>query len=225
MKIALAQDAYILYNGHSNFGMGFCFEKGLLTVTQFVNVATPLQSINWRYMRNKQGHPLFVINLSEYGDDLTTKMPYDPWGIVVIVRGAHQPLKIQIFTSKKPNPNARHFTLHRLGSGQRRWDTDYHYKDGKSYFLIYKAGSADMPKQCWRKLLLNSCYSGPYYYPVFNHGTLFYTTDSARCDDSDKTNLIFIRSVINGRRNERIYKDLNHVVKVRGLYDYKAFNK
>jgi hypothetical protein len=68
--------------------------------------------------------------------------------------------------------------------------------------------------------MLNSCYSGPYYYDSFGgHGTLFFTLEES---SSSKTSAIFIEGCIEGRANDTVLKGVNAE---EDIWDYYVFGQ
>jgi hypothetical protein len=55
-------------------------------------------------------------------------------------------------------------------------------------------------------LLLHSCYSGDYYYRVFNHETLFFTTDPPHFGDG--TPETYIHAIMDGKTRTKIHDAL-----------------
>jgi hypothetical protein len=106
-----------------------------------------------------------------------------------------------------------------LTRGRERWH-DYHYSLGSAdnVRIVVKAGSGDMPTKRWEALYLHSCYSGPYYWSVFNHGTLFFTTDSAAAYNS--TCAKFLQCYIEGKSASDTLKEMN---RLENLNDYWQF--
>ncbi len=195
--------AVIAYDGHSNFGMGFAFETHHRRVSEFMNIAPEQVPVNWHYLRDHQEHPELVFAESEYGDDATTPAFSDPVQQPISVRGVNGTYSTARFPLS-PGRGGKRFTLTR---GEKRLD-DHHYDVGgrDNVRIVVKAGAADLPGKTWRAMFLNSCYSGPYYYTVFNHGTLFFTTDSA---SSARTSAAFLIGYIDGKKESEILKELN----------------
>lgn len=202
-KLALSTPGSVVaYDGHSNFGMGFAFETHHARISEFMNIANEQIPVNWIYMREHQEHPALVFEDSEYGDDSGTPAFSDPVQVPTSVRGTNGSYETSRFPSN-PGSGGRRFTITR---GTKKWD-DQHYSLGADNVrIVVKAGAADMPTRNWRALFLNSCYSGPYYYDVFNHGTLFFTTDSA---SSGRTSAAFLIGYIEGKKDAEVLKDLN----------------
>lgn len=92
-----------------------------------------------------------------------------------------------------------------------------HYLVETSGRIVAQCGSSDMPTKRWKKCFLNSCFSGQYYYNVFNHGTLFYTVDECSAAGTTKA---FIKAIIDGDDDDGIFADLNAVENVN---DYHSF--
>lgn len=200
------------YDGHSNFGIGFAFSGNLANIAAFMNVGEALVPINWVYMRDHQGHPNFWIEDAEYGDDTTSTEQYDPWTKDRSITGKLYTKSVPEFFAA-PQTGATHLHLTR---GTNKYE-DYHYGTADNLRIVAKCGAADMPTKRWKKAFLNSCYSGQYYYRVFNQGTLFYTIDECAASGTTKA---FIKAIIDGKDNDGILNDVNAVENVN---DYHAF--
>jgi len=185
-KIALSTPgAYVAFSMHSNFGLGFAFDTGFSSVTDFMNCSEELVGIDWAYLRASQGHPALDISDNDpepcglYGDDPNTQEPYDPHKYVSTFTCGHESAHSYEWPhfSSAPAPGAERLHLTR---GADRFH-DYHWSEMEtpSEFtnrLLVKSGSADMPRKRWSKVLLSTCSSGRYYATIFNHGTLFFST-------------------------------------------------
>ncbi|MDI6810002.1 MAG: hypothetical protein QME66_13720, partial [Candidatus Eisenbacteria bacterium] len=214
-KIALgAEEGYVAYDGHSNFGIGFTFSGNLANIAAFMNVGEALVPINWPYMRDHQGHPNFWIEDAEYGDDTTSTEQYDPWRKTRSIVGSLQTLSTyEFFSTPQTGGDVAHLHLTR---GANKYE-DYHYGTVVSPRIVAKCGAADMPTRRWKKAFLNSCDSGRYYYRIFNHGTFFYTRGDCSASGTTKA---FIKAIIDGKDNGGILNDVNAVENVN---DYHSF--
>ena len=72
-------------------------------------------------------------------------------------------------------------------------------------------------------LCLNSCYSGQYYYNIFNHGTLFYTTDLMYFGQGGSA--AYVNAIMAGQDEDGIWQALQatKVASETTLYDWKKF--
>lgn len=214
-KLALScPNACVAYDGHSNFGMGFAFETGLRTLREFMNIADEQIPVNWPYLREEQGHPQIMFDESEYGDDLTTSAPFDP----VQIGGWKVPGRNGTYSTARfllrPNRPGSRMTIER---GSPRWK-DHHYALAPGNIrIVVQSGSRDLPTPSWQWMFLNSCYSGQYYYYVFNHGTLYYTTDES---SSPRTSIIFLSGVMEGKPKDEILKAVNREENVNDYLDF-----
>ena len=221
-KIALASDAYVAFSGHSNFGMGFAFgdENKITKINDIMNLGCELVAIDWKYLKMDQKYPKFTVDYKDYGDDpKTTETTYDPWRRDQVFRGT-KPHLAAIYYSH-PVANGTHYNLISLpGTPADRYKNDSHFTLGSEKYLIVKCGSADMPKKKWRKILLDSCESGRYYYSTFDSGTLFFTTNSINDTPAVK---IFVEGIVNGSNDKKILKSLNDYLdpRYKSLFDYR----
>lgn len=216
-KIALATEgSVVVYDGHSNFGLGLAFRTHLTSVRQFMNVAEPQVSVSWKYLREHQEHPSLTISEEEYGDDLSTPEPFDPVEVPRQVRAAHGTYSVRTYPSGGGSPGARR-TLTR---GAQRWE-DHHTGGAANPRLVVKAGSRDMPTKRWAALYLHACYSGPYYLRAFGgQGVLFFTHDRAWSNTTNTNNFLF--GFVDGKDNETILRELNDEENVN---DYRVFGE
>jgi hypothetical protein len=203
-KIALAtEESYVVYDGHSNFGMGFAFTAGLKTINQFVNMSDPLCAVAWVYLREGQGHPELMFPDADYGDDPDTAEEYDPFSYTTQVAGHNGNYAAQAYSpSDPPGTKRQHLTR-----GANKWQ-DKHFDSGADPFIIIKCGHADYPTPSYRKLFLNSCSSGPYYARVFTHGTLFFAKDSC---SSESTTKAWVNAIVDGNNNDEILAAINGI--------------
>jgi hypothetical protein len=209
-KLALAtKDAYVCYDGHSNFGLGFAFSTGFTNISQFMNAAEDLVAIDWPYLRTYQQHPDLMISDSEYGDDTTTPEEYDPWQSTINYRGSLGLHRAKSYSSQ-PVADGTHLSLTR---GPNKWE-DYHVVADK--LIVVKSGKVDMPSPQWKKVFLNSCSSGDYYHSVFGHGVLFFTYAETYNAQTTKT---FVSSIVDGDGNGQIWINLEN--EVFGVHDYQ----
>jgi hypothetical protein len=209
-KIALATpDAVISYDGHSNFGMGFAFQTGFTSISQFLLIADPQVPVNWPYLREHQDHPGLMIADSEYGDDASTPEFSDPIQVGSTVHG-----KLANYDNARYPETGSGLHLH-LTRGPQKW-LDHHYGETGDYRIVIKAGSRDMPVKRWSKIYLHSCYSGQYYSDSFGgRGTLFFTHDEASAWSAALP--AFIRSCVEGKSDDQILEAIN---KEENLNDY-----
>ncbi|MBI5367609.1 MAG: hypothetical protein HZA54_11270 [Planctomycetes bacterium] len=205
-KIALStKDSVVAYDGHSNFGMGYAFETGFKTVKEFMNIADEQVPVNWEYLRDHQEHPQLMFAEAEYADDARTAEKFDP----VQVEGFAVKGKRSTYDHARfPAAGGAGTRMHLTRGRQQRWQ-DYHYSLGgdDNVRIVVKAGAGDMPAMNWEAIYLHSCYGGQYYWYVFNHGTVYYTTDSASA--YNKAGMLFIRSYVEGKSCDDVLKAIN----------------
>jgi hypothetical protein len=217
-SLALSTEgAVVAYDGHSNFGLGFAFgvtAAGFTSLHQFMLISDPQCAVNWVYLREEQGHPNLMFEESEYGDDSSTPEFSDPVAVPRTITGAQKSYN-DMRTVRFPLEGGQGERLH-LQRGQQRWQDTHDAIDGTR--IVLKTGAPDMPAKRWSKLMLNSCYSGPYYYDSFGgRGTLFFTLDES---SSPKTSAIFIEGCIEGKSNDQITSETNAE---ENIWDYHVF--
>jgi hypothetical protein len=215
-KIALSTPgAYVAYGGHSNFGLGYAFDIDKERIADFMNIAEDLIPVNWPYLRLSQEHPDLWFEDAEYGDDETTEEKFDPvQNGGCVCRGKHGKYETARFFAK-PVRGGTHL---RLTRGEKKYE-DHHYSLGEhNTRIVVRAGSADMPPKRWKYLYLHSCYAGQYYSFVFNHGTLFYTTDAGLC--WNKTVLAYFMAIVAGKDKEGILRAMNREENINDYWDY-----
>lgn len=202
-KIALgAENGYVAYDGHSNFGIGFAFSAGMTSISDFMNVGNELSSLDWIYMRDGQGHPNLSIAYSEYGDDPATTNLYDPWLFDKTYQGDLGNYT-NFYATSSSSGNLQMPLITDSTTPQYK---DYHYNVAGVTNIIVKAGALDMPSKNWNKLFLNSCSSGEYYYDTFDHGTLIFTHKT--CSNAVTTK-VFFEGIVEEKSNSDILIDLN----------------
>ena len=113
-------------------------------------------------------------------------------------------------------PSAGNSTHLHLTRGAHKYE-DHHFGSGDDTRIVAKCGSFSMSTKRWKKLFLNSCGSGPYYYYIFNHGTLFYTVNESAASGTTK---MFFKAIIDGKDNDGILNDVNAAENVN---DYHSF--
>lgn len=213
-KVAMGTPgAYVAYDGHSNFGLGYAFDTHKKTIAEFMNIANDYVPINWPYLRDHQEHPGLMFDDSEYGDDKNTAARFD------VVQVSNNPVK-----GKRETVYSSRFFDHSVSGGYhlsltrgaKKWE-DHHYGGSDNPRIVIKAGSHDLPAKKWRMIFLNSCYSGQYYYSVFNHGVLFYTIDEA---SSSQTTKAWIKAIVEGKDKDGILEAIN---KEENINDYCDF--
>ena len=215
-KMALSADGgNVVYDGHSNFGIGFAFSKNMTGIQDFMNVGEEWAGINWPYLVGTQGQTQFKVSYSEYGDNLDTPELYDPYERLRSIDGTHfiRNNLPEFFNRTQTSGVQLHLT-----PGQTQVQ-DMHYGVVGDIVLVARNGAFDMPVKRWKKLFLNACESGRYYYRTFNYGTLFYTLKDAK--KAETTN-IFIQTILSGLDNDGIYTALKSI-ELDAQHDYQIF--
>jgi hypothetical protein len=98
---------------------------------------------------------------------------------------------------------------------------DYHIERAGEKLIVAKAGPPDMPARKWRRLFLNGCKSGPYFYDVFSHATLFFTHIEPPA--SSTTTSRFIRCITDGYTNVQTREFLNRDRTAGAAHDFWQF--
>lgn len=200
----VTENAYIVFDGHANFGIGPNFPNDTITkISDFFNIGTQYTGINWRYItesRPPRTLPLEIDNLEIPSNVLNYRVP--------II----QQLK---FENDDFIGEGGNFTL--KGSGYDR----YHYNYEGNRFLIVSAGSNDLPKAGlrYKVCFMNACSSGRHYIETLNHGTLFYTKEVCGTLEVTKE---FVKGVIEGKSYSEIRNNLN-LIQGSGWIDFYEF--
>src|SRR5262249_3102996 len=140
----------------------------------------------------------------------------DPIGVAATVIGRLKNYGTSRWPLSGGEGNRHHLTR---GPEGKKW-LDHPYGDKGNWGVVVEAGSGDMPGRRWSKLLLLSCYSGPYYFDSFGgRGTLFYTWDEALC--ASEAASLFLREQIQGQSDDTVLKDMN---KIENVHDYHVFD-
>jgi hypothetical protein len=223
-KIALGTEgAYVAYEGHSNFGLGFYFlgdgvPSSVEHIVDFMNVGEPLVRIDWSTL-NGEGYAL-SIDYAEYGDEIASTELYDPWRKASTITGTKWPPYgcHRFYSTLQTGGSATHLhlTYHTAGTSQMN---DYHEIVESGERLVVKGGAADMPTQRWSKLLLAGCNTGSYYLDQFKHGTVFYTVANYTEVTATKA---FVKDIMDPTKdNAAIWSDLEAVQP--DVFDYQTF--
>jgi hypothetical protein len=202
-KIALStEDAYVVIDGHSNFGLGPAFQLDLTSVSAFMNIGSQYEPIDWNYLRNDQGHPNLEIGAAEIPQSVSNYRVPGPDG----------------FCKYDTDSLDCSDVLTLSGSGYNR----RHYLDpSDAKRLVVQVGSADLPQLKFKAALLNGCYTYHYYYETFQHGVLFYTWNETSANGTTKE---FVRGIIEGESWEAIKDALNWAEDEPWPYQYHQFN-
>ncbi len=170
----------IVYDGHSNFGMGPAFSGNLPKITGFVNLSSRgMASIDLSYFRDHQGHP----NL-QLGDADIAASPknYN----VPFVKNMNN--KLRFPDSGKQNGE----TFQLTGNGDGR----HHYTRPSGAKRVIVNSTGDRPDLEYRSLFMNSCNSGRDFIESLNHGVFFYTVDSCGGIETTKE---YVKAVTEGK--------------------------
>ncbi len=184
----------VLYDGHSNEGIGpqFIPNANVSRLSDLMNVGNPQAAINLRLW--KQGCPNFTLPDAEAAGNVTN---YD-------VPNFDAPDKLRYPNSDGVGAGG---VFQRSGTGLDR----NHYGNGnpKNYYLIVKAGAADLPALNYDTFFFNVCDSGRDFMEVFNRGRLLYT--NSLVDINSPTSKVFVENVINGKSWADVLAALNQV--------------
>jgi hypothetical protein len=154
-----------------------------------MNTGTTLTGINWKYLRDEQGHPNLEIQDNE--------IPKAPKNYIIPILNA-----VRFPNIDDIGPQGT-FTLR--GSGYNR----YHYNNEPSdRRLIVTAGKADLPALQYRSFYFNGCNSGLYYFEVFQRGVFIFTRGLV---SSPRTTTAYVSGVIAGHSWARILRSLNEL--------------
>lgn len=202
----LTDNAYVVYDGHANFGIGPNFPNDTIEeLSDFLNIGTRYNGINLQYLKN-QRTPRTFPNLKVPGDKSEIPLTFTNYKVPTV-----QLLK---FDSGYEGYN---FELQSWG------DEKYHYRVGGEMFLIagpkpeyYK----DLPQFGFKHKVcfMNACNSGIHYIETLNHGTLFYT--KYLCSSFLATTK-FVKGIIEGKSYDEIKRALNSSDTI--MVDYYEF--
>ena len=186
-----SKDSCVVFDGHSNYGLGPSFFTGLTSISDFMNIASPLVSLNWIDMREPvptgQGHPDFEIT--------GTEIPANPQNYLVPI------LNILKFPNINGIGDGDTFSL--SGTGYNR----YHYEQAVgNNRIIVNGGDADKPTLQHQVFFYNGCFSGRLFLEPFQRGTFFYT--ESLCS-SEFTTTEFVKGIIENKTWDDIKTSMN----------------
>jgi hypothetical protein len=188
-----AENGYVVYDGHSNFGLGPTFTTGNKSLSDFMNTGSAFAAIELRYLREYQGHPDLTVKDSE---------------IAAAPRNYVTALGIERFPNNEGVGVEHEFTLKGYGIDR------FHYDESK---LIVNAGKGDLPALHYKAFFFNSCNSGQYFADAFQHGVFFYT--KIQCYKIDTT-CAFIKACVDGKSWNEVLLDLNNVERVNAFKNF-----
>jgi hypothetical protein len=200
-----ANGRYVVYDGHSNFGLGPDFGGiPIRSINDFTNFGSKYTDVplDFRYRGNnpnperdainwgKHGYPFLVLGNNEIQ---TTPTNYKPL-----------PINELRFPNTDGIGDGQVFP--RQGLGFETW----HYRfDANSKRLMITAPKTDLPATLrYKSFFYNVCSSGIDYIENFKHGEFYYTKDSCFVHRGTQ---IFVQGVIEGKSSAQIKPLLNQL--------------
>ena len=190
LKDALASTPYVVFEGHSNFGLGPAFDNSPVTISDFMNISNPTAGISWDYLH--QEYP--QLGIIPEALVRPTQMNY------LVFPGEPDSLRF-------PNSNdvrtgeIFHYTNHPTTNTRR------HYTVSGTPMLIVFAGKADLPPLGYRAFFYNACFTARDYSDVFPRGRFIGSTDLIFPDL--KATEAYVTGLISGKGWEGIMNDIN----------------
>jgi len=223
-------NAYIAFQGHSNYGIGYAWQNPLATIPDFFNVGGSFAAVPTRWLQASHTNPAIRdkdIATQPRPKNYNTDLGFERFPNVVGDFEAQYILHVGI-NSEFPKI---------YGNGQNRFH--YYAKEGnQDERIIVRSrytGCDDVPKKKmkYKWLLLDSCNSGPYYGDSFKQGTVFYAENlGAIPNDALK---LFVEAIIEGHDEKWLKEALNGMdvqtvetqeegrIQVVPLYDIKKY--
>jgi hypothetical protein len=169
------EGAYVAFDGHSNFGIGFAWNSGLQYIEDFLNMGDLYTGLDYDYLITHQQYDFI------FPEDEIVSNPTNYENCIYLERFHNEPWMYGVtnipYVSMQPPTNV--FTTV-YGSGDDRF---HYYNDitssPKARHIIVYADKEDMPELKYKWLLLDTCDSAYYYADVFRRtgSTLFAAAD------------------------------------------------
>lgn len=233
-SLALSKiDAHVIYNGHSNFGLGFIFyfnSPGTTSIEKMFNVGYNMAAIEWKYLIKYLNNDFKVLK-TEYADDNTLPQnglpDYNPWKYTDSYKGAtHSSIITQNeyfysrYSAKSTGSNPHQLTLHVPDPNDPSSDFHIDLGDDSNLLIVNQSKSLDLPKLGYKTLFINGCKSGHYFRDFFNNGVFMYTTEFT---ENSVINFVkaYVEKLINGGSVEETWATL---YKMEPIFDYQINN-
>ncbi len=231
----------VVFDGHSNFGLGPNFSGKVThkTIDDFVHFGVGKTSIP-KSCRGA-GTESDVIQFTN-GDGTT--LPTNPQDLAAIDRvyaegWAYLKLEPGQIIEAPQNYQIAELGIERFENLQgvapgsvftkqgNGFNNEWHFDNPESSRrLIVQAPSSDIPTLGYAKFFYNACNTGRDYFESFKHGDFIYTKDSCKVEKATK---IFVQGVVEEKTNAQIMTDLNKEGVGNGpnqspqIYGYKTF--
>lgn len=217
-----ADGRIVIFDGHSNFGMGPNFVKAThKQIGDFANFGAGYTDIGLSYRGD--GTEMDVHTLNENGENVPVDNPeamaalerLGIEGFAYIVPQAGeipsaptnykpQPLNDLRFESTDPVA-ADGQVFNKQGNG---FNDEFHFKIDGAKRLMIDAPETDLPMLGYSEFFYNVCNSGLDYIENFRHGKFFYTTDTCFIGLATR---IFVQGKVEAKTDAQILSDLNQV--------------
>lgn len=198
-----ANGRYVVYDGHSNFGLGPDFGGiPIRSINDFTNFGSKYTDVplDFRYRGNnpnpeqdainwgKQGYPFLVLGNNE----------------IQVTPTNYKPLPINELRFPNVDGIGNGQVFPQQGLGFETW----HYRfDANSKRLMITAPKTDLPVTLgYKSFFCNFCSSGIDYIENFKHGDFFYTKDSCFVHKATQS---FVQGVVEGKSSAQIKPLLN----------------
>lgn len=206
LKSGLSNAPYVVYNGHSNMGLGPAFNPATIkTTSDFLNIGNAQTAINLPFLHQEGFPQAFTVP--------DTEVPLTVKNYKVL------PQKIQNMLRYDNSNNigdGEIFTLPAVGAGARA--SSHHFdRAGNNHYLIIDipaaARKSDLPVLGYQTFFYNACSTARDYAEIFQHGTFICTNvatvarNENECEDVS-TNT-FIEWLIEGETMTDIITEIN----------------
>ena len=225
------EEAYVIFAGHSNFGLGPTFAENwwngsvenITGLQDFLNFGSAHVSIQYRYLVEHQAYPNLVIQPEQIADHplnyYTDFLHLERFENIDGIRpGTAFPDPhgegLDIYHYRAPG-----YEVGNLLDKFLYWlfGIDMHLENT---MLIVNGGGDDLPELKYKALFYKSCNSDLYFLDNLNHGTVFYTNSTPSY--FRPTIWIFLDGLIKGCSWETIKNAMN---KLDDIYGYYVFDE
>ncbi len=219
LKRALhTQDAHVVFDGHSNYGLGPAYSSSVTSISGFMNAGTTNVAVNYSGLRSQQSS--FEIDGGEIAGEVEnytitglnkTRFPNTAWADPP----EGWPSLIEVTSGNNFPENYYRDDYEKM----HYYATTATHADGNpsNTRLLVSAGSADLATLKYEVYYINGCYTDIYYYEPHNHGALFYTDDGA---SSTQTTKEFVKGIIEAQTWAQIKSALNALEDIHHYHEF-----
>ena len=200
MKLLLGTpDIDIVFDGHSNYGIGPSFPA------PFVSTFTSINDF-----MNVSGRGIASFDFLYYRDNVCSGLSLNTSDIAISPTNYSVRIPKMLRFPSSGTVAGESFSL--KGTADKRHH--YYFTAGsRNRVIVNSAG--DVPTLKYRSLFMNSCFSGRDFSETFSNGVFLYT--KSICASAD-TSSIFVKGIVEGKKWSEIVNDLNLSENVYGFH-------